>query len=89
VIRGSHGASCLPGTSDGTQLGGFYTDPGCFDPGDELALEVDAGGLVCFSPHIVHGSLPNASDAPRRALVITYQPAGHPTLKSRAYRPVA
>ncbi len=27
VIRGSHTRGCLPGISDGSQLGGFYTDP--------------------------------------------------------------
>ena len=40
-----------------------------------MAAEVPAGSLVFFSPHSVHGSLPNRSDAPRRALVLTYQPA--------------
>ena len=94
VIRGSHRRGCLPGTDDGTQLGGFYTDPACFDLADQVALEVAAGSLIFFSPHIVHGSLPNASDAPRRALVITYQPAGqsvarHPTLKARTHRLIA
>ncbi len=86
VIRGSHREGCLPGTDDGSQLGGFYTDPSRFDPGNAVALEVPAGSLVFFDPHIVHGSAPNTSDHPRRALVITYQPAGHPTLKSRRIR---
>lgn len=83
VIRGSHREGCLPGTDDGTQLGGFYTDPRRFDLASAVALEVPAGSLVFFDPHIVHGSAPNTSDQPRRALVITYQPADHPTLKSR------
>jgi ectoine hydroxylase-related dioxygenase (phytanoyl-CoA dioxygenase family) len=51
-----------------------------------VALEVPAGSLVFFDPHIVHGSGPNTSEAPRRALILTYQPAGHPTLKSRQIR---
>ncbi|HSG89318.1 MAG TPA: phytanoyl-CoA dioxygenase family protein [Pseudomonadales bacterium] len=83
VIRGSHRRGCLPGTDDGTQLGGFYTDPGSFDLREELCLEVPAGSLIFFDPHLVHGSRPNASERPRRAMVITYQPAGQPTLKSR------
>jgi ectoine hydroxylase-related dioxygenase (phytanoyl-CoA dioxygenase family) len=37
---------------------------------------VSAGSLVFFSPHSVHGSQPNRSDRPRRALVLTYQPGG-------------
>lgn len=88
VIRGSHREGCLPGTDDGTQLGGFYTDPARFDPGNAVALEVPAGSLIFFDPHSVHGSGPNTSATPRRALIITYQPAGHPTLKSRQIRNV-
>ena len=86
VIRGSHTRGCLPGTADGSQLGGFYTDPSTFELADEVALEVPAGSLVFFHPHIVHGSLPNRSRRPRRALVLTYQPADQPTLKSRTLR---
>ncbi|MBD3646336.1 MAG: phytanoyl-CoA dioxygenase family protein [Pseudomonadales bacterium] len=89
VIRGSHRQGCLPGTDDGTQLGGFYTDPGCFDAASEVNLEVPAGSLIFFSPHIVHGSGPNPSDTPRRALVLTYQPGDFPALKSRQVRNVA
>jgi ectoine hydroxylase-related dioxygenase (phytanoyl-CoA dioxygenase family) len=87
-IRGSHVDGCLPGTSDGTQLGGFYTDPGCFDESRQMNMEVPAGSLVFFSPHVVHGSLPNKSDQPRRAIILTYQPAGYPMLKSGEIRNV-
>jgi len=86
VIRGSHRQGCLPGTSDGTQLGGFFTDPGSFDPAEQVAMEAPAGSLVFFSPHIVHGSEPNGSNHPRRALVITYQPADEPMLKLKRVR---
>ena len=89
VIRGSHLGGCLPGTSDGTQLGGFYTDPGCFDERDQVLMEAPAGSAIFFDPHTVHGSLPNTSDAARRAIVITYQPAGHPALKSGRVRNVS
>ena len=44
------------------------------------------GFLAFFSPHIVHGSQPNASEALRRALVITYQPGGHRMFKVDAER---
>ncbi|XOV86679.1 MAG: phytanoyl-CoA dioxygenase family protein [Pseudomonadota bacterium] len=82
-IRGSHQQGCLPGTDDGSQLGGFYTNPGSFSVGDAVWFQVPAGSLIFFDPHIVHGSGPNHSDKPRRAMVITYQPGGFPTLKSR------
>jgi len=82
AIRGSHTRGCLPGTEDGTTLGGFYTDPGCFEQSRQVAFEVKAGALIFFHAHTVHGSRANHSDQPRRALIITYQPAGHPMLKS-------
>ncbi len=86
VIRGSHRHGCLPGTADGSQLGGFFTDPACIDESSQVLLEVPAGSLVFFSPHVVHGSLPNGSDQPRRALIATYQPADRPMLKIPAVR---
>ena len=82
VIRGSHVNGCLPGTDDGTQLGGFYTDPNAFDITNEVSLEISAGSLVFFNPHIVHGSEPNSTNTQRRAYIITYQPGGLPALKS-------
>jgi hypothetical protein len=88
VVRGSHRAGALPWTDDGTQLGGFYTDPARVDRSREVLLEVPAGSLVFFDPWLVHGSGPNGSATARRALVVTYQPGGHPTLKARRLRPV-
>jgi hypothetical protein len=82
IIRGSHTHGCLPGTNDGTMLGGFYTDPKYFDISQEVVFDVSAGSLVFFHAHTVHGSQANQSDLPRRALIMTYQPAGHPMLKS-------
>lgn len=81
IIRGSHANGMLPGTADGTQLGGFFTDPACFDEADQVLLAVPAGSLVFFSPHAVHGSAPNRSSRPRRAWIVTCQPADQPMLK--------
>lgn len=88
IIPGSHKRGILPGTADGSQLGGFYTDPGCFDTADEVAMEVDAGALIFFDAHTVHGSAANESNKPRRALIFTYQPGGFPMLKTGAERQV-
>lgn len=82
VIRGSHLEGCLPGTDNGTQLGGFYTNPSSFDETQQVALEVPAGSLIFFDPHTIHGSGPNQSDFQRRAYIVTYQPGNLPTLKS-------
>ena len=84
VIRASHKEGCLPGTANGTQLGGFYTDPNCFNVSDAVNLSIPAGSLVFFNQHIVHGSEPNLSDQQRRAYIITYQPKDQPMLKSGA-----
>ncbi len=88
IIRGSHKLGILPGTDDGTQLGGFYTDPAAFNLEDEVAMRVDAGALIFFDAHSVHGSLPNTSEHPRRALIFTYQPGGCPMLKNGEVRNV-
>jgi hypothetical protein len=88
IVRGSHRHGCLPGTSDGTQLGGFFTNPACLDESQQVALAVPAGSLIFFSPHAVHGSQPNTSSRQRRALVLTYQPGDRPMLKSGRVRNV-
>ena len=81
VVRGSHREGCLPGLHGEGELGPLFTDPRAFDEGAQVPMVVPAGSLVFFSPHSVHGSEPNRSDRARRALVITYQPAGHPMFK--------
>ena len=81
VIPGSHQQGLLPGTNDGTSLGGFYTDPTTFDESHAKLLEVDAGSLIFFHPHIIHGSKANNSTESRTALIYTFQPGNNPTLK--------
>lgn len=88
VIDKSHRRGCLPGTSDGSQLGGFFTDPSCFDENDQVLMEAPAGSLVFFDPHSIHGSKPNLSENPRRAMIMTYQPANFPMLKTGEVRNV-
>ena len=86
AIRGSHTKGCLPGTENGTQLGGFFTDPGSFDEADQVPFIVPAGSMIFFNPHTIHGSQPNYSESPRRAMILTYQPADFPALKSGQVR---
>lgn len=88
VVRGSHREGCLPGLQSQGKLGALFTDPRFFDEGAQVPLVVPAGSLVFFSAHTVHGSGPNLSERPRRALVITYQPAGHPMFKRPGEREV-
>lgn len=86
VIRGSHRRGMLPGCEGDGRLGALFTDPRAFDEADQVPTVVPAGSLVFFSPHTVHGSEPNRSDASRRALVLTYQPGGNRMFKVDAKR---
>jgi ectoine hydroxylase-related dioxygenase (phytanoyl-CoA dioxygenase family) len=86
VVRGSHRRGCLPGLQDEGRLGPLFTDPRHFDLSRQVPIEVPAGSLVFFSPHTVHGSEPNRSDRPRRALVLTYQAADRPMFKVERVR---
>jgi ectoine hydroxylase len=88
VIRASHRQGLLPGLEGRGVLGPLFTDPAGFDENEQVPVVMSAGSLVFFSPHIVHGSRPNASEALRRALVITYQPGGHRMFKVDAKRDV-
>jgi ectoine hydroxylase-related dioxygenase (phytanoyl-CoA dioxygenase family) len=86
VIRGSHRRGLLPGLEGQGVLGPLFTDPAGFDESEQVPVAMPAGSLAFFSPHIVHGSQPNESEALRRALVITYQPGGHRMFKVEAER---
>ena len=86
MIRASHRQGLLPGREGEGVLGPLFTDPACFDESEQVPAVAPAGSLIFFSPHTVHGSEPNRSDHQRRALVLTYQPAGHPMFKIPAER---
>jgi hypothetical protein len=86
VVRGSHRRGILPGLPGQGVLGPLFTDPACFDAAAQVPAVLPAGSLLFFSPHAVHGSEPNASAEERRALVLTYQPAGHRMFKLDAVR---
>jgi ectoine hydroxylase-related dioxygenase (phytanoyl-CoA dioxygenase family) len=86
IIAGSHRAGMLPGGRGEGQLAPLFTDPACFDLSRQQAAEMPSGSLLFFSPHTVHGSAPNRSDQPRRALLFTYQPAGQRMFKRDGIR---
>jgi len=86
VIAGSHTRGCLPGCEGDGVLGPLFTDPRCFDLSRQVPAVMAAGSVLFFSPHTVHGSEPNRSNAPRRAFVLTYQPAGHRMFRIDAER---
>jgi ectoine hydroxylase len=89
VVAGSHRRGLLPGSRGPERLAPLFTDPGSFDASRQVPARMPAGSLLFFSPHSVHGSGPNASGEPRRALVLTYQPAGRRMFKRDAIRDAA
>jgi ectoine hydroxylase-related dioxygenase (phytanoyl-CoA dioxygenase family) len=86
VVAGSHTRGCLPGLEGDGVLGPLFTDPRCFDASRQVPAVMPAGSVLFFSAHAVHGSEPNLSNAPRRACVLTYQPAGHRMFRLDAER---
>lgn len=80
VVPGSHREGLQKRRSmDG--FGSLEMDPHQYDTARLLALEVPAGSVAFFGPFLVHRSMPNRSGADRRALLYSYQPAGHPHLR--------
>jgi ectoine hydroxylase-related dioxygenase (phytanoyl-CoA dioxygenase family) len=59
-------------------FGAMEMDTRHFDEDRLVALEVPAGTVAFFGAFLVHRSLPNQSNRDRRALLYSYQPAGHP-----------
>jgi hypothetical protein len=78
MIRGSQRHGRLPTYSERGTLGRLYTDLDRIPEGELVPLVAPAGSLVFFHGDVVHGSQSNRSARPRRAVVLTYQPAGHP-----------
>jgi hypothetical protein len=62
-------------------FGSLEMDSEHYDITRLVAIEVPAGSVVYFGPFLVHRSMPNRSGADRRALLYSYQPAGHPHLR--------
>jgi len=72
-------------------FGSFEMDTDAFDMGRLIPLEVPAGSVAFFGAFLVHRSLPNRSNGDRRALLYSYQPAGHPHMLeiNKLLRPAA
>jgi hypothetical protein len=88
VAPGSHrdGSQRRKAAND---FGSREMDPATFDTGRLIPLEVKAGSVAFFGAFLVHRSSPNRSDEDRRALLYSYQPAGHPHLSQLTGRDVS
>lgn len=82
VIPGSHQPRrCLPFRKDEALdadpgfKGNFEVDPGFVQPERAVTPNLKAGDMIIFDPYLLHYSDRNASDAPRRTIILTYSPA--------------
>jgi ectoine hydroxylase-related dioxygenase (phytanoyl-CoA dioxygenase family) len=78
VAAGTHKIGKWPQRADADGFGSLEMNPAAFDHDRLKPLEVPAGTVAYFGAFLVHRSLPNTSGGDRRALLYSYQPAGHP-----------
>lgn len=78
MIPGSHTRGRLTCYSDRGRLSRLYTDLRGWRGAEPVPIEAPAGSAIYFDGWVVHGSRPNRSPRSRRAIVLTYQPAGLP-----------
>ncbi|MFP5369204.1 MAG: phytanoyl-CoA dioxygenase family protein, partial [Actinomycetes bacterium] len=82
VIPGSHRGGLLPHLRDdarlATELFNVALPPDAVDEAAAVDVELRAGDVSAHHPALIHGSAPNRSARPRRALVARYHP---PTTK--------
>jgi ectoine hydroxylase-related dioxygenase (phytanoyl-CoA dioxygenase family) len=72
VLPGSHRGG--PAPRDRGEASGFLADPVRIDSAREALIEVEAGSVLFFPALLLHRSTPNASDRPRRAILLSFQP---------------
>jgi ectoine hydroxylase-related dioxygenase (phytanoyl-CoA dioxygenase family) len=78
VLPGSHRAGLLPHDRDddrlATELFNVAVRPEAVDEAAAVDVELRAGDVSAHHPALIHGSGPNLSERPRRALVARYHP---------------
>jgi len=87
VQQGSHRAGILQGRDGEGRLDPLFTAAEYLRSDRELKVPLSAGDLFFFDPCLVHGSASNLSSRSRRALVLTYQPAGLPRFRGHSAYP--
>jgi ectoine hydroxylase len=85
VLPGSHAAG--PAPRDPNDPTRFLADPARIDARRERAVELAAGGVLLFPSLLLHRSSPNASDRQRRAMLLSFQPAGRPRQRELPWDP--
>lgn len=85
VLSGSHRAG--PAPRDRKEPSGFLADPARIDASAEVLVEAEAGSVLFFPALLLHRSTPNGSNRQRRALLLSFQPAGRPRHETLEWRP--
>lgn len=85
VLPGSHLTGPAPRNRTGEDV--FTADPSRIDESREVLLEAPAGSLLFFPALLLHRSSPNTSERQRRALLLSFQPAGRPRQETLPWRP--
>jgi hypothetical protein len=77
VIPGSHALAAQPLRPSTGEPNVFAAeiDPGLVDAAAAVGLTLAPGDVAAHHPNLIHGSLANRSEQPRRALAIRYRPA--------------
>lgn len=84
VLPGSHRAPFPRDRSEPTQ---FLADASRIDERAEEIVPARAGSILFFGAWLVHRSAPNHSDRERRAMLLSFQPAGRPRHEALEWRP--
>ena len=74
VLPGSHRGG--PAPRDRNEPTRFLADPARIDASREVLVGAPAGSMLFFPALMLHRSSPNTSDQPRRAILLSFQPAG-------------
>jgi len=80
VAPGSHRSGQWRNRTDSDEFGANEIDAKAYADVDMLPVPLKAGSMVMFGSFLVHCSEPNRSALQRRALLFSYQPAGHHTM---------
>jgi ectoine hydroxylase len=85
VLPGSHREG--PAPRDRGEPSQFLADPSEIDETQSVQLEAAAGSVLFFPALLLHRSAPNTSERQRRALLLSYQPAGRPRQETLPWHP--
>lgn len=85
VIPGSHQGG--PAPRDHARPDQFTADPSRIDGARERLIEAPAGSILIFPALLLHRSTPNTSDHQRRAILLSFQPAGRPRQEALPWKP--